>query len=414
MQENRYIYQGLKKAFKIILFCLTAGIAVRGAIQGKPAEKAGDWLETHKSGRWIEAVWNQAYPLYGLGEKEQADRGQNLFELIFHLNPVFRWQNREEYRNHDIQPDPAYERYVEGREFYQEHQYLLKYGAEDTELEENPTASAAEEKTEAAASAQEGMLPVTGRTYALEQLADYDFLMKQFYNIHPSTTIGRDQIDAAAMLEKDMTLQGGNDKPQILIYHTHSQESFADSGEGENVVGIGNYLTELLTKKGYHVIHDTSVYDLRNGVLDRNKAYTYALEGISRILEENPSIEVVMDLHRDGVGKDVRLVSQVNGKPTAQIMFFNGMSQTPEGPVEYLENPYRDDNLAFSFQMQMKAAAYFPGYTRKIYLKGLRYNLHLRPKSTLVEVGAQTNTYEEAKNAMEPLAELLDMVLQGN
>ena len=52
--------------------------------------------------------------------------------------------------------------------------------------------------------------------------------------------------------------------------------------------------------------------------------------------------------------------------------------------------------------------------TRKIYLKGLRYNLHLRPRSSLIEVGAQTNTYEEARNAMEPLAELLDMVLQGN
>ena len=94
-------------------------------------------------------------------------------------------------------------------------------------------------------------------------------------------------------------------------------------------------------------------------------------------------------------------------------MFFNGLSQTPDGPVEYLENPYREDNLAFSLQMQLNAQAYFPGFTRKIYLKGLRYNLHLRPRSALIEVGAQTNTFEEALNAMEPLAELLDMVLQG-
>ena len=64
--------------------------------------------------------------------------------------------------------------------------------------------------------------------------------------------------------------------------------------------------------------------------------------------------------------------------------------------------------------MQLKAQEYFPGYTRKIYLKGLRYNLHFRPRSALVEVGAQTNTYEEALNAMEPLAQLLDMVLQGS
>ena len=95
-------------------------------------------------------------------------------------------------------------------------------------------------------------------------------------------------------------------------------------------------------------------------------------------------------------------------------MFFNGMSQTPEGPIEYLQNPYREQNLAFSFQMQLDAQAYYPGFTRKIYLKGLRYNLHLRPRSALIEVGAQTNTYEEARNAMEPLSELLDMVLQSS
>ena len=78
---------------------------------------------------------------------------------------------------------------------------------------------------------------------------------------------------------------------------------------------------------------------IRDGKLDRNKAYTYALEGITKILEENPSIEVVLDIHRDGVNESLHMVSEVNGKPTAPIMFFNGMSQTPEGPVEYLENP---------------------------------------------------------------------------
>ena len=152
---------------------------------------------------------------------------------------------------------------------------------------------------------------------------------------------------------------------------------------------------------------------LVDGKLDRSHAYNYALEGVTGILQQNPSIEVVLDLHRDGVDESVHMVTEVNGKPTAKIMFFNGMSQTPEGPIEYLPNPYKEDNLAFSLQMQLNAAAYFPGFTRNIYLKGLRYNLHLRPRSSLIEAGAQTNTYEEARNAMEPLAELLDMVLRG-
>ncbi len=70
------------------------------------------------------------------------------------------------------------------------------------------------------------------------------------------------------------------------------------------------------------MIHDTSVYDLQNGKLDRNKAYTYALDGITEILQKNPSIEVILDVHRDGVNENLHMVNQVNGKPTAPIMFF--------------------------------------------------------------------------------------------
>lgn len=258
-------------------------------------------------------------------------------------------------------------------------------------------------------------LPVTGKTYLTEQLADYDYVMKHFYTVHPTAAAGRDLIQAEEFLARDFSLEREDStKPQILIYHSHSQEEFADYHTGNTeatIVGVGEYLTQLLKEKGYQVIHDTSVYDLRDGKLDRNKAYTYALKGVEKLLEEYPSIEVVLDIHRDGVGNSTRLVNEVNGKTTAQVMFFNGTSQTPDGPISYLENPNREDNLAFSFQMKLCADAFYPGYARNIYLKGLRYNLHLRPRSALVEVGAQTNTYEEARNAMEPLAEILDAVL---
>ena len=258
--------------------------------------------------------------------------------------------------------------------------------------------------------------PVTGTKYVMEQLLDYDFLMQRFYSVHSSTTASREEMDVKKMLEMDFSLEKGSEEPQILIYHTHSQETYADYGPGKTdatVVGVGNYLTELLRQKGYQVIHDTGQYDLINGQLDRNHAYNYALDSITGILQKNPSVQVILDIHRDGVREDLHMVSQVNGKNTAPVMFFNGMSQTPEGPIEYLQNPYKQENLAFSLQMQLDAAAYYPGFTRKIYLKGLRYNLHLRPRSALIEVGAQTNTYEEARNAMEPLAEILDMVLSG-
>ena len=254
--------------------------------------------------------------------------------------------------------------------------------------------------------------------YLSEQLADYDFLMKHFYTVHPTAAAGRELMRAKDFLEQDFSLKPGKEQengPQILIYHTHSQEHFSDYSEQKKqatIVGVGNYLTELLEQKGYRVYHDSSVYDLKNGKLDRSRAYSYALEGVTAILQKYPSIQVILDIHRDGVRESTHLLTDINGKKTATIMFFNGTSETPDGPIEYLRNPYRTQNLAFSFQMKLCADAIYPGFTRNIYLKGLRYNQHLRPCSALIEVGAQNNTYEEARNAMEPLSELLDMVLR--
>ncbi len=322
--------------------------------------------------------------------------------------------------------DPSYAGYMENQRLREELRYFLLYG------DENSRADQVEEPDPPGGYVQNipvremtRLTPayrilsdrkVTGTAYMVEQLMDYDFLMSHFYSVHPSTTAGRDEMDVKELLAKDLSIEKDIGKPQILIYHTHSQEEFSDYGADNpeaTVVGIGSYLAELLTEKGYNVIHDTSPYDMMAGELDRNHAYNYALDGITEILEENPSIQVVLDIHRDGVSENLHMVATADGKQMAPIMFFNGMSQTPEGSIEYLPNPYREDNLAFSLQLQLNAAAYYPGFTRKIYLKGLRYNLHVRPRSALIEVGAQTNTYEEARNSMEPLAELLDMVLGG-
>ena len=256
----------------------------------------------------------------------------------------------------------------------------------------------------------------TGHLYQLTQLQDYDFLINHFYTVHSSTTAKREEMDAAVLTGMDLSIGKDLSVPQILIYHTHSQETYADYATGNKkatVVELGNRLTELLEEKGYHVIHDTTSYDMAAGKLDRNHAYNYALDGIMGILQKYPSIQVVLDVHRDGVKESLHMVRTVNGKATAPIMFFNGMSQTPEGEIEYLKNPYKTENLAFSLQMQILAEEEYPDLTRKIFLKGLRYNLHVRPRSALIEVGAQTNTREEALNAMDPLADLLDQVLGG-
>ena len=246
------------------------------------------------------------------------------------------------------------------------------------------------------------------------QLADYETLVRNFYAIDANTMAGSDQLSVEKLLGMDMTLPQEGDGPQILIYHTHSQEAFADSVPGDvntGIVGVGECDTKILTEQyGYRVLHNTGQYDVET----RDNAYSRALPAVEQILAENPSIQVIIDLHRDEVAEETKLVTDIQGRPTARFMFFNGLSRTRKtGDIDYLANENQEANLAFSFQMQLKAAEYYPGLTRRIYLKGYRYNMHLRPRTLLVELGAQNNTVEEAINACDPLAHILDMVLKG-
>ncbi|MDR2023301.1 MAG: stage II sporulation protein P [Hungatella sp.] len=435
-RRNKGINWYIKKmmiAVSLVLAVLLSIKEVSEASKKADFHKAENWAK-EGAGLGASYIWRHQYPAATWEEKDQKGNQSGaheksminaLCDFLFSQSPLYRYAGSGSKRSTDYgEVDPAYEGYLESGKFYEEHSFLLYDGGEESGEDGSINAGTSDKKNTLNADKDPAMTcasstiwPIAGTLYRKEQLADYDFLIKHFYSVHTSTTAGRDLMKSDKFLSEDFTLEGANDKPQILIYHTHSQEEFADHGldnPGATVVGIGNYLTELLTGKGYNVIHDTSVYDLQNGKLDRNKAYTYALDGITGILQKNPSIEVILDVHRDGVNENLHMVNQVNGKPTAPIMFFNGVSQTPKGPIEYLPNPYRDQNLAFSFQMQLDAAAYFPNLTRKIYIKGLRYNQHLRARSALIEVGAQTNTYQEALNAMEPLSEILDMVLQGN
>ena len=253
--------------------------------------------------------------------------------------------------------------------------------------------------------------------FPAEELGNFDYLLNHYFVVDPDTMTNAEQLNAESFLEKDFSMEKNSEVPQILIYHTHSQEYFLDSVEGDSatgIIGIGDYLTELLEETyGYQVIHDTGVYDLVGGVLDRSAAYDYARASIEKILEEYPTIEVIIDLHRDGV-EGQHFVTDINGKSTARIMFFNGLSANSAGQkIEYLPNPYIEENLAFSFQLQLAAEREYPGFPRNIYLKGQRFNLHFRPRSLLIEAGTQLNTVEEERNAMEPLAALLDQLLTG-
>lgn len=250
--------------------------------------------------------------------------------------------------------------------------------------------------------------------YNWAELQSYEDLISAFYAVDNTTVITDEQINLDNLLGKDLTMKGSSENPQILVYHTHSQETFVDSVPGDpstSIVGAGERLSSILREEyGYNVLHHTGQYDVES----RDYAYSNSLPAIEKILADNPSIEVVIDLHRDAVKEGRKLAIELQGKPTAQFMLFNGLSRTRKnGDISYLENPNVNDNLAFSFQAQVLCNEYYPGIARRIYLKAYRYNMHLRPKTLLVEMGAQTNTVEEIMNACEPLAHVIHMVLSG-
>lgn len=302
---------------------------------------------------------------------------------------------------------------------YEEDAMHLEGSMESALLEENKRYLTEQEETqtgetEAEEEAERMFVQAAEKSYRYqwEDLTDYQSLIKAFYAVDSTTVAGEELLQAGTLLEKDMRIRGSTDAPQILIYHTHSKEGFADSIPGDpnsGILGAGEYLTALLREQyGYNVIHNSGCYDE-----DRDYAYSNSLPEIERILAENPSIEVVIDLHRDEMPKDRRLVLDLQGRPTAQFMFFNGLCRTKKGAIEQLENPYLADNLSLSFQMQAACNEYYPGIARRIYLKAYRYNMHLCPKSLLIELGAQNNTEEEIHNACDVLAHVLDLVFSG-
>ena len=274
-------------------------------------------------------------------------------------------------------------------------------------LPQNPDAPVSDSQIMAAAA----------NIYPADKLLDYDYVLSNFFVVPSVTTLRRSVLDLPKIASINVTMEKNPEVPQILIFHTHSQEAFADyETNPKSIVDVGNYLTDLLRNQyGYNVIHLTDEFDMLDGKLDRGKAYTYANAKIEQVLAENPSIEVVIDLHRDGVREDLHLVTEINGKQTAKIMLFNGISYTNEvGEIDYLYNPYLTENLTMTYKMFLLGKAAYPDFIRCIYISGYRYCLYHRARSMLIEAGAQTNTYEEVCNAMEPLADLINKELTVN
>jgi len=253
----------------------------------------------------------------------------------------------------------------------------------------------------------------------LSTIQTLDQIKAYIFYVDETAYVFEEDFPLQTLSEKDLRINLRGGVPRVLITHTHSQEYFYDSEQGNpdhSIVGVGRYLANIFANKyGVSVVHDIGVYDVRDGMLERSGSYEIAEKGVRSILEHHPSIEVIIDLHRDAAPEGVRFVTEIEGRQTAQIMFFNGITRrningTPQN-LDELFNPYIAENLALSLQLFLTANENYPNFARRNYIKAYRYSLHLLPRSMLVEVGSDTSTVEEAKNAMYPLASIIMKVL---
>lgn len=299
-------------------------------------------------------------------------------------------------------------------DYREEHFLKPEEDMQERIWEENQMA-AADKGEEVILTASTDFMPVVEKTIEIqpEKYQEMEQLVKGFYTIDPTTSMEEDFFKFEVMKGMDCTVDPEAEGPQILIYHTHSQEAFVNSEPGkeeDTIVGAGEILQSILKEYGFEVMHHKGKYDVEK----RDYAYSNALPEIEKLLEENPRIQVVIDLHRDAVAENTKLVTEIQGRQTAKVMFFNGLGRSKEqGEIPYLKNPYLKENLALSFQMKLACDEYYPGFARNIYLRAYRYNMHVCPKTLLIELGAQTNTKEEIHNALEPLAHVLYLVLSG-
>lgn len=349
-------------------------------------------------GRKVNKIENSKY---GIWMPEDIQKKGQLFTLCYAQNQIH--VDEKDLENME----------KENKQAIKEENWIVQ---EESALEEMTKEKEENQKLETVTAEEKGQKVTAKKNALVEQLKKkktVNFLIDNFYIVDSTTCIDKSVFKVEEFLKRDFSIKKV-DKPQILIFHTHAgTEYFADgTSKKDSIVATGTYLAQILEEKyGYQVIHDETKFDYINGKADRNKAYSQALTAITKVLEENPSIQVIIDLHRDGVNSNLRRVTEIDGKPTAQFMIFNGLSRNKNGNISYLYNPNLEANLAFGLQVKLKAMELYPDLTIRNYLKGYRYNMHLRERFLLIELGNENTTVEEARNTMPCLAKVLNEVL---
>ena len=213
------------------------------------------------------------------------------------------------------------------------------------------------------------------------------------------------------MLKPDISVDNKN----VIIFHTHSCESYTSSEKypyiptgtyrttdlNYTVTRVGTELESQLKSYNFNVIHNKDYHDYPS----YNGSYTRSLKTVDGILQTMPS-DIIIDLHRDAVGSrsDYAPTVKIGDEEAAQIMFVIG---TNNGG---LWHPNWNQNLKFAVKVQEKAEELYPGLFKPIMLTKSRYNQHTGKYANIIEVGATGNTLEQCLNSMKYLAKIMNEI----
>ena len=254
---------------------------------------------------------------------------------------------------------------------------------------------------------------IVGRTLLPTSGEGYDGAQGVYIENRPGL-----DLDVAALAQAQLTLDLPEEGPQVLIVHTHGSEAYTPDGtdtyvatgecrtadKTKSVVRVGEEVAKVLTEMGLTVVHDTELYDYPayNGSYDRS------LAAVEHWLAQYPTIQVVLDIHRDAlIGADgtvYKPITTINGESCAQVMLVMGSNALYDHPG-WLEN------LALAVQVQKEMNTLWPTLARPIGLRENRYNQQTAPGAMLVEVGSHGNTLQEALAAARMFARALGAVL---
>lgn len=221
------------------------------------------------------------------------------------------------------------------------------------------------------------------------------------------------EIDTAVLFSSVtdfLPVEMNSQNPQVLIFHTHTTESYETSDrtddETKNVVAVGDVIENCLTERGINVLHCRTVHDY-----DYNGSYARSYETVEALLAENPSIKIVLDVHRDGIiyedGSGLRVTADINGETAAQFMLVLG---TNEGG---LYHPDWQQNLSLGLKLQGSMNSKYPGLARPLDLRCERFNQNLSRGMMIVECGGNGNTLEEVKLGAKYFSDALFDVIAG-